>query len=389
VRRRSFETVVVGAGPAGARAACELAHAGRSVLLLEKQVLPRAKTCGGGLVWRGRERLPAGFELPVERECRRARLVPFAGADPVEVARAHPIVTMTMRCALDAALVELARAAGACVETPVELRSLERSGARLRLQTSAGDFECRNLVGADGARGVVARLGGWDEPLATIPALEAEIEAPAELFARFADAALFDFGLAEPGYAWIFPKREHLSVGVLAARRGAKDLRGELERHLARWGLGSARVRALSGCVIPVRPRADCARPGVLLAGDAAGLVDPLTAEGISLALESGRLAALAIAEAQGDPARAAQLYLRALRREILPELRLARAFASLMYRRPGLARRVLARNGRAACEVLTDIVCGTRSYRALLRDPRAWLALAGLPLRGRAAATA
>jgi geranylgeranyl reductase family protein len=385
----SFETVIVGAGPAGALAACELARAGRSVLLLEKLPLPRAKTCGGGLVWRGRERLPAGFELPIERECRRARLVPFAGAEPVEVARAQPIVTMTMRCDLDTALVELARAAGAHVAVPVELRSVERCGAALRLHTTAGVFECRNLVGADGARGVVARLCGWDAPLATIPALEAEVEAPPGLFARFADAALFDFGLAEPGYAWIFPKREHLSVGVLAARRGAKDLRGELERHLARWGLGAARVRELSGCVIPVRPRTERARPGVLLTGDAAGLVDPLTAEGISLALESGRLAARAITEAQGEPGRAAQLYERALAREILPELRLARGFAALMYRRPGLARRVLARNGRAACEVLADIVCGTRSYRALLRDPRAWLALAGFRARTRAATTA
>ena len=380
---------MVGAGPAGARAALELARAGRGVALIEKHVLPRSKTCGGGLVWRGRERLPAGFELPAERECRRARLVPFAGADPLEVVRAQPIVTMTMRSELDSALVALARAAGASVETPVELRSVERARGVLRLATTAGEFECRNLVGADGARGVVARSCGWDEPLSTIPALEAEIEAAPALFARFADAALFDFGLAEPGYAWVFPKREHLSVGVLTARRGAKDLRNELERHLARWGLGAARVRELSGCVIPVRPREVCARPGVLLAGDAAGLVDPLTAEGISLALESGRLAARAIAEAQGDPDRAARLYARALRREVLPELRLARGFAALLYRRPGLARRVLARNGRAACEVLADIVCGTRSYRGLVRDPRAWLALAGLQLRARAAATA
>ncbi len=176
---------------------------------------------------------------------------------------------------------------------------------------------------------------------------------------------------------------------MLAARRGAKDLRGELERHLARWGLAAARVRELSGCVIPVRPRASCARPGVLLAGDAAGLVDPLTAEGISLALESGRLAGFAIVEARGDPERAARLYARALRREILPELRLARGFAALLYRRPGLERRMLARNVGTACEMLADIVCGTRSYRALVRDPRSWLALVGLRLRPRAGATA
>jgi geranylgeranyl reductase family protein len=384
---RSFETLVVGAGPAGALAAFELARAGRSVALIEKCALPRDKTCGGGLVWRGRERLPAGLALPIERECRRARLVPFAGAAPVEVVRDVPIVTMTMRSALDRSLVELARAAGAELVAPAELRALERAGGAFRLATGAGLFECRNLVGADGARGVVARASGWEEPLATIPALEAEIEAAPGVLERFAEVALFDFGTGAPGYAWIFPKREHLSVGVLAAQRGAQGLRAELERHLARWGLGEARVRELSGCVIPVRPRASCAKPGVLLVGDAAGFVDPLTAEGISLALESGRLAGRAIAEAEGDPARAAALYARALRREILPELRLARGCAALLYGRRGLARRMLARNGRAACEGLADIVCGKRSYGSFVRDPRAWLALAGLRFRARATA--
>ncbi|MBK7642764.1 MAG: NAD(P)/FAD-dependent oxidoreductase [Planctomycetes bacterium] len=384
-----FETVVVGAGPAGALAAFELARAGRSVALIEKHPLPRDKTCGGGLVWRGRVRLPEGFELPLERECRVARLVPFAGAATVEVTRELPIVSMTMRAELDCALAELARDAGAQLHTPVALQALERGGAGYRLSTSAGEFECRNLVGADGARGVVARLAGFEETLATIPALEAEIECAPGLFERFAGSALFDFGTGAPGYSWVFPKREHLSVGVLAAQRGAKDLRGELERHLARHGLSGSRVRHLSGCVIPIRPRQLCARDGVLLAGDAAGLVDPLTAEGISLALESGRLAGRAIVEADGDPGRAVRHYVRALRAEILPELRWARAFAGLLYRRPALARRVLERNGATACEVLTDIVCGLRSYRGLVRDPRAWLAISGLRLRASEKTTA
>jgi geranylgeranyl reductase family protein len=376
---RAFETIVVGGGPAGARAAFELAHAGRSVALIEKHALPRAKTCGGGLVWRGRERLPPGFALPIESECQRARLVPFAGAAAVEVVRDLPLVTMTMRAALDAALVEFARKAGAQVHEATELRGIERVNGAWRLDTNAGAFECRVLVGADGARGVVARLAGWTEPLATIPALEAELDADVQ---DFEGSAVFDFGTGTPGYAWVFPKREHLSVGVLAARRGAKGLRAELERHCARHGLERARVREISGCVIPVRPRARCAQPGVLLCGDAAGLVDPPTAEGISLALESGRLAAVAITQTNADPLRSAQEYARALKREILPELRLARGFATLLYEHPVLARRVLARNARAACEVLTDVVCGSRTYGKTLRDPRSWLALAGLRVR-------
>lgn len=385
---REFETIVVGAGPAGALAAWELARAGRSVALVEQHGLPRSKTCGGGLVWRGRRRLPREFVLPVERECRRARLRLAPGAEPVEIVREQPIVSMTMRAELDLALVELARAAGAELLERTRVEGLQSDARGVELSTSSGGLRARALVGADGARGVVARLAGWSEPLATIPALEAEIEASPELFARHAEAAVFDFGLQPHGYAWCFPKRGHLSVGVLSMRRGPQQLASVLRAYLAGLGLAAAHVREASGCVIPVRPRQCRARGPVLLVGDAAGLVDPLTAEGLSLAIESGRLAGQALAARAGDALRAGRDYERALRAELLPELARARWLAHLAYERPGLAQRILRRNARAACEVLGDIVSGTRSYRGLLSDPRAWLALAGVRFVRSAAAT-
>lgn len=375
----AYETIVVGAGPTGAMAAWELARRGRSVALLERRALPRPKTCGGGLVWRGRALLPAALALPIERECRVVRLGLGENLPVHAVERGVPLVSMTMRADLDLALVELARSAGAEIRAPVELRGLVVEHGVARLETSAGEFQARCVVGADGATGVAARLAGWDEPLRTVPALEAEVEVSRAGLARHAAAAAFDFGVVPHGYAWVFPKREHLSIGVLSMRRGTKDLGRELERYLARLDLGPARIREQSGYVIPVRPRAQPARAPVLLVGDAAGLVDPLTAEGISLALHSGRLAGASIAEARGEPARAAREYRAALRREILPELRRARCLAHLLYEHPRLARSVLARGTQSACEALADVVCGTRSYRALFLDPRAWLRLAGL----------
>jgi flavin-dependent dehydrogenase len=122
-----------------------------------------------------------------------------------------------------------------------------------------------------------------------------------------------------------------------------------------------------------VRPRREAARGRVLLAGDAAGLADPLTGEGISLAILSGRLAAESLLAARLDPAAAARVYLAALRRGLLGDLRIARGLAWVLYRRPGLARRLLPPLGQLAGEALSEVVAGRRTYRALVGSGRAW----------------
>jgi flavin-dependent dehydrogenase len=111
----------------------------------------------------------------------------------------------------------------------------------------------------------------------------------------------------------------------------------------------------------------------VLLAGDAAGLADPLTGEGISLAILSGRLAAESLLAVRLDPGAAARAYLQSLRRYVLGELRIARGLAWVLYRRPALARRLLPRLGQLAGEALTEVVAGHRTYRALIGSGRAW----------------
>lgn len=112
----------------------------------------------------------------------------------------------------------------------------------------------------------------------------------------------------------------------------------------------------------------------MLLAGDAAGLADPVTAEGISLALHSGRLAAEALLDPAGEPE---ERYARAVQREIGSELRVARRLAGLLYRRPGAFEALFRRAGPALCEALTDVCTGERSYNGLVLDPRNWWRLA------------
>jgi geranylgeranyl reductase family protein len=362
-----LDALVVGAGPAGSGAAAAIAAAGGSVVLLEKQAFPRSKTCGGGLVWRGRQRLPANFRLPVQSECRSARLCWRSASSGVRVEREWPIVTMTLRSELDEALARHAVSAGATLLEQSPLLGLERDGNLWKARIAKETLRARTVIAADGATGVTARMAGWRDTLACIPALEAELERGTHV----TEEALFDFADVDQGYAWCFPKREQLSVGILSMQRGTKGLRESLDRWLVRRGLSQLAVREVAGYIIPVRPRAVLARNGCLLAGDAAGLVDPLTAEGISLALTSGEAAGRAALSPEPE-----QAYRHELERDVLPELRAARFLAGLVYRRRALADWVLRRGEQAACEAMVAVISGERGYRDFLRSPKVWAKL-------------
>jgi geranylgeranyl reductase family protein len=367
--------LVVGAGPAGATAALVLARAGVDVVLLDRAALPRDKTCGGGIVARALDALPPGVDLPVERRVGRVESRFVDAGVTVTVERETPLVHMAMRAPLDLALAEAARAAGAALGPSHAVQAVSMGADHVALETSRGSWRARLLVAADGATGPTARAAGRIAPLATVPALEAEVAVPPAVLARFEGGARFDLGVPAGGYGWVFPKAEHLSVGVgVFAPAGRRQrLRDSLWRYLHTVGLAEGHVTRVRGAPIPVRPRGDLAHGRLLLAGDAAGLADPLTGEGISLAIRSGRLAAESMLAARLDPGAAARHYRAALRRDVLAELRIARGLAWVLYRRPGLGRRLVPRLGQLAGEALAEVVAGRRTYRALVSSGRAW----------------
>ena len=180
------------------------------------------------------------------------------------------------------------------------------------------------------------------------------------------------------GYAWVFPKRTHLSIGVCSMRSGV-NLNTGLARYLATLGLDRPQHVEKHGFFITLGARADgVARGRVLLSGDAACLADPVTGEGISAAIESGTLAARAIVDGGGEPARVRERYdrsLRGLRREV----RIGRALARLTYERPWIRRWVFGRHGQKVVEGMIDVLTGDRTYASQLRRAKAWALLLGL----------
>ena len=282
-----FDAIVVGAGPAGSAAAHRLASAGASVLLLDRARFPRDKPCGGGITVRAVPLLPEPVDAVVEDRATRVRLrAGYRGG--FERESRQPLVLLTQRARLDAFLAERAAAAGADFRDGVRVESAEGTTVRLAGGGAAGGDL---LIGADGANGVVARSLGLAERVEHGVALEGN--APHD--SAYRSTLLLEFGVVPGGYGWLFPKGDHVNVGVGGWGSEGPRLRDHLGRLCAAYGLRADRLTAVRGHRLPMRhPGTVLARGRAAVVGDAAGLVDPFSGDGIYEALLSAKLAARA-----------------------------------------------------------------------------------------------
>jgi len=370
-----YDAAVIGSGPAGCSAAAELARRGRSVLLLEKASLPRYKTCGGGILRRAYRMLPARAEAVVESTFHDV-LLNFQGEGlQFTATRSEPLVRMTMRAELDHLLAGEAQTLGARLRDGCAVKQVIPHADHVELVTEQGVFRARFLVAADGAQSLTAKALGWSPLPRLAPALEWELTLPAEEFARFGQTARFDFGFIDAGYAWVFPKRRHLSVGILTTGKANINLAAKLEDYLRFLGIHRIERTEKHGYIIPVHPRREpLVRGRVLLVGDAAGLVDPITAEGISYALMSGKLAGEAIAGAEPDAAAVGRRYQALLEKNILGDLRAGRWLARIIYHHPRIRNWVFRRQGQRLTDFAAEVVMGERGYQSALTNPLSFL---------------
>ncbi|MFI1151295.1 geranylgeranyl reductase family protein [Streptomyces sp. NPDC020817] len=343
-----WDVVVVGAGPAGASAAFAAATAGRRVLLLEKAQLPRYKTCGGGIIGPSRDALPPGFVLPLKD---RIHAVTFSLNGKLTRTRRsrQMLFGLVNRPEFDAGLVAEAEKAGATIRTGTAVARVEQHGAavpdRRTVAVVLADGEtvlARAVVGADGSASRIGAHVGVEMDQVDL-GLEAEIPVPQTVADDWKGRVLLDWGPLPGSYGWVFPKGDTLTVGVISAKGDGAATKRYLEDFIARLGLAGFEPAVSSGHLTRCRkPESPLSRGRVLVAGDAAGLLEPWTREGISFALRSGRLAgewAVKISEAQDavDARRQALNYAFAVKAGLGVEMSVGKRMLTAFEARPGL----------------------------------------------------
>jgi geranylgeranyl reductase family protein len=287
-----FDAVVVGAGPAGSTAAYRLASAGASVLLVDRARFPRDKPCGGGLTDRAVGQIPFDVTPVVEDSVRTFELGLRYG-QRFERSTASPLILMTQRRRLDAYLVERAAEAGAILRDGAKVTAVTADGT---LSIDGRPVRAGVLIGADGVNGTTARSVGLLAAHDHAVALEGNVPLDALSEERFRGRVLVELGTVPGGYAWVFPKGDHVNVGVGGWLREGPRLRAHLSRVCREYGIPEERIEGTRGYRLPMRKAGTSPATGrTLLIGDAAGLVDPLSGDGMFEAFVSARLAAEAV----------------------------------------------------------------------------------------------
>jgi geranylgeranyl reductase family protein len=362
------DVVIIGAGPAGSLAACRLARAGARVVLVDGSH-PREKPCGGGVTGRALA-LVAGVldltDLP-SRRIHTARFVDTFAARSVVVPLDDDALIVASRAEFDGRLLAAARHAGATF-LPARALDVARESGTFLVRTSAGLLTAPLLIGADGANSLVRRR------LAR-PFTRAELSIATGFFAHGAtsDEVVIELAADPPGYLWSFPRPGHLAVGICAQadeHATAGDLRTRTKQWIHQLPLTEGGPLAPYSWPIPSLSPAGfrsltVSGPGWFLAGDAAGLVDPITREGIYFALRSGELAAEAALS--GKPGASHTRYRERIYDEIATDLALAaglkagffrprftKLFIDALRRSPGIRR------------VMAELVAGRRAYSTL-----------------------
>ncbi|MDH3976344.1 MAG: NAD(P)/FAD-dependent oxidoreductase [Deltaproteobacteria bacterium] len=372
-----FDVIIAGAGPAGSKTAIELAEKGYHVLLIEKEQFPRYKPCGGGMPTKTLTQI--GFDITplIETYINGTRLT-FNSRNPVTI-EARGIGAMVSRERFDTFLARKAAGAGALLMEHCRVFSIGYEGEMCLVETDRGRFHCRAIVGADGAKGVVAGKAGLKGERELATAIDKRVEVDKEIMASLENFTIMDYGVVPYGYAWIFPKRDHVSVGIYTTMKNLKDLELRLDRFISRQHvLRGGRILSTHWHPVPLsRKKKRLHGDKILLVGDAACLAEPFFGEGIANALKSASIAAAKLDDFLSGRTKGISGYSEEIYKSITWDFRYARIMQNLFYRNPLRSHRLLGKKKYMgkwfALTIKGEMTYRGLFFRTLLTLPR-WI---------------
>jgi geranylgeranyl reductase family protein len=375
-----FDCIIVGAGPAGGTAAYHLAKKGRSVLILEKESLPRYKPCGGGVSPIVAEWFDFDFSPAVSLKVNAIRYTWNMG-DPVDAELKTPEpIWMVRRDIFDHFLIQQAQKQGAELRENTEVTGIEFKGSHWQVNTADGPVEGRYLIAADGAKGSMAKWLGFKERKRRMGgALEAEAMTAVEN----PQTAHFEFGMVKNGYIWNFPKADGYSIGIGTFRGGEpQNLREIVTEYSTMFGVDFKSIKQFGHPICLWDGDQKLHTQQALLVGESACVVDPFTAEGIRPSIFSGLKASEAIDQALAGDINALERYSEVIAQEWGSDMVWAQRLAAVFYRVPGVAYKLgVKRPG--ATQRIGQILCGQLRYQDVAANAIKRLSSSFIPGRG------
>lgn len=348
-----FDCIIVGAGPAGGAAAYHLAKRGHSVLVIEKDTWPRQKPCGGGVSPAIAQWFDFDFTPAISTTVKKIRYTWKLG-DPVETEIVKPM-WMVRRDVFDQYLMQQAVDQGATLQTQTEVTGIKFKSDRWQVNTNAEPLEAKYLIAADGTKGPMAQWLGLKQSklrqsmIAEFPVSSGQIPT-------------FEFGMVKNGSIWGFPKADSYSISIATFRGGEpKDLSKDLMQYANKMGM-TASNSMVDHPICLWDGDKTLHTQNALIAGDAASLADPLSAEGIRPSILSGVKAAEAIDQALGGASNALEKYTQVMQKEWGADMVWAGNLAGLFYRFPGIGYKVGVKVP-VATQLISKILCGELRY--------------------------
>ncbi|HUJ51600.1 MAG TPA: NAD(P)/FAD-dependent oxidoreductase [Bryobacteraceae bacterium] len=359
---------VLGGGPAGAFAAERLARAGFETRVFDEK-LAWEKPCGGGLTYKAYQQYPFLIENDIPKKIVTGTRLAAPHAGTVKLDLDHPLVIYS-RFELNRMLLERAGRAGALLEK-TRVLAITRSAGGWHLQTRDGALEADYCIVATGARNPLRNAGTQWTAADTMSALGYYVESRQ-------DHIDIQFLPNLEGYIWVFPRCGHLSVGICGKGEPAQALRARLERYMDQkdipWRGANFYSHVLPALESPGWKTNRVAGDGWLAVGDAAGLVDPITGEGLYYALRSADLASQVVVDQAHAIPDKAEAYRSLLRRDFAADLEFSATLAKRVFLDRFLFNAIptrmveFVRRSPRFRAVVQDLFAGTQPYIGLKR---------------------